>query len=402
MRHYKLFQAWQDQNKEYTDFITKAIKCVADLQREKNVDIEIVRYPAQDEAGSPDVVSMVWEQISNCDLFVGDVTSIYHHGNKEISNPNVMYEVGIADAILGEKRVILVCSKETDINLLAFDVNHKRISPLSMKNQKAIACLNEWIEAAIRECDIQNIQRDFVFKDTFDDLFVVYNNLMRMIFFDDNQYSIGTVPPSMDIIQTRLAHSAWSELMISVDYQKIISRLKTLIQELYHSNDRRYISEIIEIYESLDKYNWFMQSVKKDVAFQKLDYLSDAVLQYAKAFYLTSANGVDNIYGSILFDEKYVYINNMQPFQNVFLREMFTDEIKVSCHMQNVQVDAGALTGIKMLTYSVKKDAINTIAMYMKSVLDSIFCFMDKLNFYPNNYSDDLKCNTIITWCKSC
>ena len=118
MKHYKLFQAWQDQNKEYTDFITKAIKCVADLQREKNVDIEIVRYPAQDEAGSPDVVSMVWEQISNCDLFVGDVTSIYHHRDKEISNPNVMYEVGIADAILGEKRVILVCSKETDINLI--------------------------------------------------------------------------------------------------------------------------------------------------------------------------------------------------------------------------------------------------------------------------------------------
>ena len=142
MKHYRLFQAWQNQDKEYTDFLTKTIENVVKIELEKDINIEVIRFPAQDEAGSPDVVNMVWEQISNCDLFVGDLTSIADNDTHSISNPNVMYEVGIADAILGEKRVILVCSKETNIEKLAFDVNHKRISPL---NKKIIKLLNFWL-----------------------------------------------------------------------------------------------------------------------------------------------------------------------------------------------------------------------------------------------------------------
>ena len=102
MKHYRLFQAWQNQDKEYTDFLTKTIENVVKIELEKDINIEVIRFPAQDEAGSPDVVNMVWEQISNCDLFVGDLTSIADNDTHSISNPNVMYEVGIADAILGE------------------------------------------------------------------------------------------------------------------------------------------------------------------------------------------------------------------------------------------------------------------------------------------------------------
>ena len=114
MRHYRLFQAWQNQDKEYTDFITRTIREVIDIEKSKGIDIEVIRYPAQDESGSPDVVNMVWEQIANCDLLVGDLAAIKQDNNHAISNPNVMYEVGIADAILGEKRVILLCSKDTE------------------------------------------------------------------------------------------------------------------------------------------------------------------------------------------------------------------------------------------------------------------------------------------------
>ena len=119
MRHYRLFQAWQNQDKEYTDFITRTIREVVEIEKSRGIEIEVIRFPAQDEAGSPDVVDMVWEQIANSDIFVGDLTGITNVGDCTVSNPNVMYEVGIADSLLGEKRVILLCSKDTEISRLA-------------------------------------------------------------------------------------------------------------------------------------------------------------------------------------------------------------------------------------------------------------------------------------------
>lgn len=216
MRHYRLFQAWQNQDREYTDFITKTIQRVVEIEQSKDIEIEVVRYPAQDEAGSPDVVDMVWEQIANSDLFVGDLTGITQVGDHIVSNPNVMYEVGIADAVLGEKRVILLCSTETDISKLAFDINHKRISPLNKNNTKAAEFLTEWIETAIVECDMHQVQRDFVFKDLYDDLYVVYNNLMRIIYSEDYTYSMGVLPPKVEDIECRLKSAVLNELMLFI------------------------------------------------------------------------------------------------------------------------------------------------------------------------------------------
>lgn len=204
MKHYRLFQAWQNQDKAYTDFITRIIHDVVEMETKEGIDIEVIRYPAQDESGSPDVVDMVWEQIADSDIFVGDLTGITQVGDHTVSNPNVMYEVGIADALLGEKRVILLCSKDTDISKLAFDINHKRISQLNKNNTRAADFLHEWIDAAILECDVQQVQKDFVFKDLYDDLYVVYNNLMRIIHAEDYTYSTGVLPPEITDMECRL------------------------------------------------------------------------------------------------------------------------------------------------------------------------------------------------------
>ena len=37
------------------------------------------------------------------------------------------------------------------------------------------------------------LQKDFVFKDLYDDLYVVYNNLMRIIHAEDYTYSTGSI-----------------------------------------------------------------------------------------------------------------------------------------------------------------------------------------------------------------
>lgn len=306
-----------ESGKNYTDYITRIIREVVEIEHEKGIEIEVIRFPAQDEAGSPDVVDMVWEQIANCDLFVGDLTAVAQIGEQSISNPNVMYEVGIADALLGEKRVMLVCSKETNIEKLAFDVNHKRISPLSIRNQKASETLCEWIEAGIAECDIQQLQRDFVLRDLYDDLYVVYNNFMRMVFANDFAYSKGVNVPSIEAIKDNLEKAFLSELMISIDYECVINRLKDEIKRLYETNNRRYISEIICIYKALDKCNWLIHSIQKSAAFIKNETKCEIILQDSKAFYIKDAAGVvDDLYGSILFQEKHVYINGNPPFQN--------------------------------------------------------------------------------------
>ena len=53
MKHYRLFQAWQNQNKEYTNFITEIIQQVVKAEYKKGIDINVIRFPAQNEAGSP-------------------------------------------------------------------------------------------------------------------------------------------------------------------------------------------------------------------------------------------------------------------------------------------------------------------------------------------------------------
>ena len=50
MKHYRLFQAWQNQDKAYTDFITRIIHDVVEMETKEGIDIEVIRYPAQDES----------------------------------------------------------------------------------------------------------------------------------------------------------------------------------------------------------------------------------------------------------------------------------------------------------------------------------------------------------------
>lgn len=398
MKHYRLFQAWQSTDEEYTGFISKTIREVAKLQKGKGIEIEIVRYPAQDEAGSPDIVEKLWDQIENCDLFVGDISAVSDAGDP---NSNVVYEIGIADAVLGERRVILVCSRDTDIEKLPFDINHKRISHLGKDDKSATNKLNEWIEVGIQECDIQQNQRDLIFRDLYDDLYVVYNNLMRMVFSDDESYSDGIEPPTVDRIKEKLSTAIIDELMISVDYSCVINRMSREIQSLYKANHRRGLSDIIRIFNALDRYNWCMHSIEKTVAFEAIQHdYKKTLSEDSKAFRINNAKNVSSYYGSVLFNPKYVYITGQIPMENVFLKEMFSNEILMKCHCQNVKVISGQMSGLSMQNYRMKSDAIDSFSPLIYEVLVSIYNFMDSMNFLPSVDATDIKCKSIICWIK--
>lgn len=47
----------------------------------------------------------------------------------------MLYETGIADAFIRDKRVILLCDENTIIGEIAFDINHKKISRIDTRKK---------------------------------------------------------------------------------------------------------------------------------------------------------------------------------------------------------------------------------------------------------------------------
>lgn len=91
--------------------------------------------------GSPDIARTIEEKIRNADIFVADVTIINTETtSKPTPNPNVLFELGIAQAILGWDRIILVVNTAyAPIEKLPFDIDKHRaltytLSPLDTEN----------------------------------------------------------------------------------------------------------------------------------------------------------------------------------------------------------------------------------------------------------------------------
>lgn len=74
--------------------------------QEDGINIKLIKSLTQEDSGSPDITGLIWKQIQTADVFVGDLT--FAETTIGLSNNNVMYEVGIADALLGEDRVVLL------------------------------------------------------------------------------------------------------------------------------------------------------------------------------------------------------------------------------------------------------------------------------------------------------
>ena len=82
-------------------------------------------------SGSPVIDTVVLEKIKICDLFVADLTPISSTGKKDLPNPNVMMELGVAKASMIDDVILLLYTGEIDINRMPFDINHQRLSRFS-------------------------------------------------------------------------------------------------------------------------------------------------------------------------------------------------------------------------------------------------------------------------------
>ena len=132
--NFTVFYSWQnDTDKSINrNFIENAIiKSIEELNKISEIKLAFDK-DTRNESGSPDIFSTIRQKIDCAVCFIADVTSICKIKNniaeKEISNPNVMCELGYALSSLSDERIILVCNTyNCDIKNLPFDLGLKRV-----------------------------------------------------------------------------------------------------------------------------------------------------------------------------------------------------------------------------------------------------------------------------------
>lgn len=110
--------------------------CIKDICKKNNL---LYDEATKDRCGSPDIARSIEEKIRLADIFVADVTVINAESqSKPTPNPNVLFELGIAQAILGWERIILIVNTAyVAIESLPFDIDKHRAIPYSLAPQCA-------------------------------------------------------------------------------------------------------------------------------------------------------------------------------------------------------------------------------------------------------------------------
>ena len=134
MKKLKMFFSWQsdvkDNHKTIGDTLRKACD---DIKAEGEYHI-VYDESTWERSGSPVIETVVLEKIKACDLFIADLTPISTTGKKDLPNPNVMMELGVAKASMIDGVILLLYTGTVDINRMPFDINHQRMSKFSKKS----------------------------------------------------------------------------------------------------------------------------------------------------------------------------------------------------------------------------------------------------------------------------
>lgn len=140
---YKIFYAWQSDEKKWGEIISEALKELENKQYRGGFRVK-VHYDMREELGSPEISKAIFSKIDKADLFVGDLNIINssESGRKNM-NPNVLLETGYAIRALGWEKIILICRDE-DVNDQPFDIrNHRYIRLIATNGKKE--CIQQLI-----------------------------------------------------------------------------------------------------------------------------------------------------------------------------------------------------------------------------------------------------------------
>ncbi|TGM85585.1 hypothetical protein [Leptospira licerasiae] len=124
-----VFYSWQSDlpHKYNRNFIDKALKKVC-----KEISVSTGRTINLDKdtlgvSGSPDIINEILKKIEKCSVFVADVTPVASLGNKKLTNPNVMLELGYAWKAKSSENILMILNEAyASTKELPFDLGFKR------------------------------------------------------------------------------------------------------------------------------------------------------------------------------------------------------------------------------------------------------------------------------------
>lgn len=131
--NYTVFYSWQSDldNKTNRSFIQDALeKAARSISSYKNFDLEaVVDRDTYGIPGSPSIIESITGKIAKSDIFICDISIINTSSEgRQTPNPNVLYELGYASAILGWDRIIMVQNTAFgEPDKLPFDLRGRRI-----------------------------------------------------------------------------------------------------------------------------------------------------------------------------------------------------------------------------------------------------------------------------------
>lgn len=165
-----LFFSWQSDVKGNHKMIADALKSACDdIRSEGEYDI-VYDESTWGRSGSPVIEDVVMEKIKACDLFVADLTPISTTGKKDLPNPNVMVELGIAKASMIDDVILLLYTGAIDTNRMPFDINHQRLSRFTEKTIK------DYVKMMAQKA-VENPKHESAFDDN--DKFLYYDRNVR-------------------------------------------------------------------------------------------------------------------------------------------------------------------------------------------------------------------------------
>lgn len=386
----KIFLAWQSQEKDVERFIKKQLrKSKKYLLQTKKLDIEIIIAPTQSESGSPDIMDKILNQISDSDVYIGDLSAIsIHNSGVQISNPNVMYETGLALALLGENRSILLASSECKIDKLAFDINHKRISSIDISNDNFYKELSDWISFAMIEATNQRYVKQYLVKDILDEIIVLYNNLMRLIYGTEVlSYSLNFKDISVESITESLKNNIYDVFQIKTDYMEMISNIEKNISLFYSSGNHFLIYNTIRLIETLREYESIKQ-LNNYAHFKCLGIDNSCTYNFAdyNSFRLESIENYGKLKNEIYFRKDIMILSKaipILPHINIFKKSGISNALS-ECKT-NIQhnMTVAYITKYKFLPdSSIEEFAIRIYNMldYMNNILDYLKLDVTNIN----------------------
>ena len=274
----------------------------------EDIELELFFSPAQDNSGSPNINSEIKEKIRTSDIVVADLTNISKLDEFLISNPNVMYEIGLADTLIGEERIILLCEKSVNITKLAFDINHQRISQFNINNNNFYIQLCEWIKSSLIESEKQNFLKRYFINNIISDIEILFNYFLDFA-YSKRYKELNEKNMSFDekVIRNNFMGGEYSEIKLLANMTWFVNNFEDKLYKLNGYVERGLFIKLVNLVQYLKEYNFLFNNINP---FEKKENKKNIcnILSH-NSFKLNDADKYEKAMNSIYFRSDIVIIN---------------------------------------------------------------------------------------------